>query len=269
MVDSQELRLSERQELILASVVEEYVSTGTPVGSKTLVELAGLDVSASTVRNELAVLEEQGLLMHPHTSAGRVPTEVGYRFFVDRVLDRPGPRASLLELDLTVVESEVDPALRATTEALAELTHLLALVSAPSPETTIVRHVEVLLLQAAGRHGRRHHVDGRGHEARVHLRRGRRSWSRRVGGPVPERDRRGAAARGPVAPHPLRRPGAVAARARVPRALRPAFTDVMEADEQTLYVGGTAGVLDEFRADELRRTGACSRCSSSGRPRST
>jgi len=143
MADAQELRLSNRQELILARVVEEYVSTGSPVGSKALVERTGLDVSSSTVRYELAVLEEQGLLMHPHTSAGRVPTDAGYRLFVDRLLDRLEARPGELDLDLSGLQSQVDSALRATTEALADLTHLLALVS----ETTIVRHVEVLLLQ--------------------------------------------------------------------------------------------------------------------------
>ena len=147
MVDAQELRLSQRQELILARVVEEYVSTGLPVGSKTLVERAELDVSSSTVRYELAVLEEQGLLTHPHTSAGRIPTDAGYRLFVDRLLDRLDTRPAELDLDLSTVQSQVDSALRATTEALADLTHLLALVSAPPLETTIVRRVEVLLLQ--------------------------------------------------------------------------------------------------------------------------
>ncbi|HXV33984.1 MAG TPA: winged-helix domain-containing protein, partial [Gaiellaceae bacterium] len=147
MPDAQELRLSPRQELILARVVEEYVATGTPVGSKTLVERTGLEVSSSTVRYELAVLEEQGLLTHPHTSAGRVPTDAGYRLFVDRLLDRLEPRPSALELDLSAAETQVDSALRATTEVLADLTHLLALVSAPPLDTTIVRHVEVLVLQ--------------------------------------------------------------------------------------------------------------------------
>ena len=148
MVDAQELRLTPRQQLILARVVEAYIATGIPVGSKALVARAGLGVSSSTVRNELAVLEEQGLLTHPHTSAGRVPTDTGYRFFVDRLLAELEPRPADLELDLSGMESQVDSALRVTTEALAELTHLLALVSAPPLETTIVRHVEVLLLQA-------------------------------------------------------------------------------------------------------------------------
>jgi len=86
--------LTPRQGEILVSVVEEYVATGAPVGSKTLVERAAMDVSASTVRYELAVLEERGLLSHPHTSAGRVPTDLGYRFFVDRVIDELEPQPS-------------------------------------------------------------------------------------------------------------------------------------------------------------------------------
>ena len=75
--------LTARQEAILARVVEAYVATGLPVGSKTLVEQGALDVSPSTVRNDLAVLEELGLLTHPHTSAGRVPSEQGYRFYAE------------------------------------------------------------------------------------------------------------------------------------------------------------------------------------------
>ena len=92
--------LSERQRDILRRVVEEYVATGQPVGSKTLVERAALDVSPSTVRNELAELERLGLLTHPHTSAGRVPTEAGYRLYVDELLSGPsrGPPAFSLGL---------------------------------------------------------------------------------------------------------------------------------------------------------------------------
>jgi heat-inducible transcriptional repressor len=252
MADAQELRLTARQEVILARVVEEYVATGAPVGSKTLVARPGLDVSASTVRNELAVLEEQGLLMHPHTSAGRVPTETGYRFFVDRLLERLEPRPPELALDLSLAESQVDSALRVTTEALADLTHLLALVSAPPLETTIVRHVEVLLLQphvvvvvvitSTGS------VTKRLFTFDVPVDAGLAEWA-------------GEYLNETVAGLQL---GARMLRNRLEEAdlserertfldrLRPAFTDVLEAEEQTLYVGGTAGVLDEFRADELR-----------------
>src|SRR5206468_6464170 len=78
-----QILLSDRQRDVLRLVVEEYVASGQPVGSRTLVERSGLGVSPSTVRHELAELERFGLLMHPHTSAGRVPTESGYRVYVD------------------------------------------------------------------------------------------------------------------------------------------------------------------------------------------
>ena len=128
-------------------MVEEYVATGQPVGSKTLVERAGLRVSPSTVRGELAELERLGLLTHPHTSAGRVPTERGYRFYADELLGRLEPRPPAFPLDLGVASNEVESALQATTEMLSQVTRLLALVSAPPLEATTVRHVEVLLLQ--------------------------------------------------------------------------------------------------------------------------
>src|ERR671916_2349374 len=88
-------KLTARQEAILAHVVDEHIATGAPVGSKTLVERGGLGVASSTVRNELAVLEELGLLTHPHTSAGRVPTDLGYRFFVDHIV--PQRRSTAVE----------------------------------------------------------------------------------------------------------------------------------------------------------------------------
>ena len=139
--------VTQRQGEILRLVVEEYVATGQPVASKALVERAGLDVSPSTVRSELAELERQGLLMHPHTSAGRVPTEHGYRFFADRLLERLEPRPPSFPLQLADARSELDTALQSTTDMLSELTRLLALVSAPAVETATVRHVEVLPLQ--------------------------------------------------------------------------------------------------------------------------
>jgi heat-inducible transcriptional repressor len=140
--------LSERQRAILQRVVEEYVATGLPVGSKTLVVRGGLTVSPSTVRGELAELEQRGLLTHPHTSAGRVPTDRGYRLYVDGLLDRLEPRPPEFPLELgDARRGEVEAALQATTEMLSQLTSLLALVSAPQLASATVRHVEVLLLQ--------------------------------------------------------------------------------------------------------------------------
>ena len=141
------VQLSERQQEILRRVVEEFVATGQPVGSKTLVERADLRVSASTVRAELAELEALGLLTHPHTSAGRVPTESGYRYYADELLGRLAPQPAAFPLDLASTSIEVESALQATTEMLSQVTRLLALVSAPPLEATHIRHVEVLLLQ--------------------------------------------------------------------------------------------------------------------------
>ena len=137
--------LSPRQGLILRKVVEGYLDAGTPVGSKSLAGDPELDCGASTIRSELALLEEQGLVAHPHTSAGRVPTDAGYRFFVDRLL--VAPVRSERTLELTLVRGEVDAAMRATTETLSQVTNLLALVTAPPIDTATIRHVEVLVLQ--------------------------------------------------------------------------------------------------------------------------
>lgn len=140
--------LSSRQERILCTVVDEYLRTGQPVASRSIASDPELDCGSSTVRNELALLEEQGLLAHPHVSAGRVPTDAGHRYLVDRMLSSgqalapPEPR-----LELSLIRREVDEAMRATTETLSQMTNLLAVVSAPSPNTATIRRIEVLALQ--------------------------------------------------------------------------------------------------------------------------
>jgi heat-inducible transcriptional repressor len=139
--------LSDRQRDLLCHVVEAYVATGQPVGSKALVEKAELGFSPSTVRYELAELERLGLLSHPHTSAGRVPTEAGYRLYVDELLARPQPRPGALGIGLPAAHAEVEEALQATTEMLSQVSRLLALVSAPALRAATLKHVEVLLLQ--------------------------------------------------------------------------------------------------------------------------
>jgi heat-inducible transcriptional repressor len=137
--------LTPRQELILRKVVLAYQATVQPVASRTLAADPELLAGPSTVRHELAMLEEHGLLAHPHTSAGRVPTDSGYRYFVDRLLPAIGRGGHTIELALT--RREVDEAMRVTTETLSQVTNLLAIVSAPPLETATIRHVEVLLLQ--------------------------------------------------------------------------------------------------------------------------
>jgi heat-inducible transcriptional repressor len=134
--------LTDRQDLVLRALVQEYLDAGSPVGSKAL--SSAFEWGPSTIRHELANLEELGLLAHPHTSAGRIPTEAGYRYFVDRLLPEPpvGP-----SLSLSLVRRELDEAMRVTTETLSQVTNLLAIVSAPPIETSTIRHVEVLALQ--------------------------------------------------------------------------------------------------------------------------
>lgn len=140
--------LSERQELILGLVVDEYRETGRPVGSKTIAEDPKLEWGASTVRAELAALEAGGYLTHPHTSAGRVPTDLGYRQYVESLKSRavaaskPTP-----SLDLSALRREVDEAMQEATSALAQMTDLLALVVAPPLGTAKIHRVEALLLQ--------------------------------------------------------------------------------------------------------------------------
>src|SRR5207248_2514643 len=115
-----------------------------PVASKLLA--AEVQWGPSTIRSELASLEDLGLLDHPHTSAGRVPTEAGYRYFVDRLLASDPPERQP-KMALSLVRREVDEAMRVTTETLSQVTNLLAIVTAPPIETSTIRHIEVLLLQ--------------------------------------------------------------------------------------------------------------------------
>src|SRR5215208_2022889 len=132
--------LTPRQELILRKVVDGYMDSGQPVGSKTLAADPAVTVGPSTIRNELAQLEEEGLLAHPHTSAGRIPTDSGYRLLPERHEPHRLP-------PLTLTRREVDEAMRVTTETLSQVTSLLAIVSAPPVATATIRHVEVLVLQ--------------------------------------------------------------------------------------------------------------------------
>jgi heat-inducible transcriptional repressor len=245
------VELTDRQREILKRLVEEYIATGQPVGSKYLVERAGLSVSPSTVRNELAELERLGLLMHPHTSAGRVPTEEGYRLFAKGVLDRLEPRPGTFEVDLAGAGTEVESALQATTEALAQLTRLLALVSAPPLEAATVRHVEILALQpqvivavvitSTGGVTKRMFALGEPIDT------GLVSWAAEY---LNERT-----AGLPLGSHGLRQAFAEAGLSARERGflelLRPAFTDAAGSEEQRLFVGGAANLLGEARSEDL------------------
>ena len=141
------MAITSRQSFLLRKLVEAHRELDQPVGSKWIAEQDDVPWGPSTVRAELAKLEDTGLLEHPHTSAGRVPTDRGYRVYVDELLAAgklPVPRRPL---ELTTMRREVDEAMRATSEQLSQVTNLLALVTAPPIETATIRRVEVLLLQ--------------------------------------------------------------------------------------------------------------------------
>jgi heat-inducible transcriptional repressor len=141
------VEISPRQSFILRKVVEGHVEFDQPVGSKWIADQDDVPWGPSTIRSELARLEDAGLLQHPHTSAGREPTDVGYRHYVDELLAEgrlPVPRRGV---ELPAVRREIDDAMRATTEQLSQVTNLLALVTAPPIETATIHRVEVLLLQ--------------------------------------------------------------------------------------------------------------------------
>src|SRR5215470_14810877 len=110
------MQLTARKREILRRVIEEYVATGQPVGSRVLVERAGVGFSSSTVRSELAELETLGLLTHPHTSAGRTPTESGYRVYAEELVGAIDGRPEPMGLDVAAVRQELEAALRNTTE---------------------------------------------------------------------------------------------------------------------------------------------------------
>jgi heat-inducible transcriptional repressor len=139
--------LTPRQTFLLRKVVEAHRELDQPIGSKWIAEQDDVPWGPSTVRAELANLEEVGLLEHPHTSAGRVPTDRGYRVYVDEIMAGGALPVPRKPLELTTMRREVDEAMRATSEQLSQVTNLLALVTAPPIETATIRRVEVLLLQ--------------------------------------------------------------------------------------------------------------------------
>ncbi len=251
MWEAAEIDLSPRQRALLRGLVEEFVASGQPVGSRTLVERTSLRVSPSTVRSELAELEALGLLTHPHTSAGRVPTDRGYRYYADRLLEQLEPQPEGFPLDLRSARNEVDAALRATTEMLSDVTRLLALVSAPPLATATVRHVEVLLLQpqvvmvvVTSSTGS---VTKRAYRFPEPVDPGLANWAAqylndRVQGLE-------------LGSHVLRRrleDPALGVRERAfLETVATLFSEALVSEEQSLYVGGTSGLLEDLRTEEL------------------
>lgn len=141
----------DRRLQVLRAIVQDYVRTSEPVGSKALLERHRLGVSAATVRNDMAVLEEDGLITAPHTSAGRVPTDAGYRRFVDRLAQiRPLSAAQRAGITRFLEEAaDLDDVVARTVRLLASLTHQVAVMQYPSLTRSTVRHIELVPLGGA------------------------------------------------------------------------------------------------------------------------
>jgi heat-inducible transcriptional repressor len=138
----------DRKLAVLRAIVEDYVSTQEPVGSKALVERHGLGVSPATVRNDMAALEEEGLITQPHTSAGRIPTDKGYRLFVDRLTTIKPMTTAERRAIATILDGAVDldDVVQRSVRLLAQLTHQVAIVQYPTLSRSTVRHLELVAL---------------------------------------------------------------------------------------------------------------------------
>ncbi|MGV8884902.1 MAG: heat-inducible transcriptional repressor HrcA [Microbacteriaceae bacterium] len=140
--------VSERRLEVLRVIVQDYVASREPVGSKSIVDRHSFGVSAATIRNDMALLEEEELIAAPHTSSGRIPTDKGYRVFVDQLADlRPLSAAQRLAIESFLGQSaDLDDVLARTVRLLSQLTHQVALVQYPSLSRSRVRHVELVPL---------------------------------------------------------------------------------------------------------------------------
>ncbi|MEJ6606871.1 MAG: heat-inducible transcriptional repressor HrcA [Candidatus Planktophila sp.] len=142
---------SQRRLEILRAIVDEYVATQEPVGSKSIADKSSLGLSPATIRNEMAVLEDEGLITHPHTSAGRIPTDLGYRVFVDKLATvKPLSSAERRAIE-TFLEGalDLDDVVMRTVRLLADVTKQVAVVQYPSMIKSRVRHVELVALTSS------------------------------------------------------------------------------------------------------------------------
>jgi len=246
--------LSERQELILRLVVDAYLATGRPVASKPIAEKREVEWGPSTVRAELAALEAAGYLTHPHTSAGRVPTEIGYRYYVDRLMEVgvSGGDAGVA-LELSRLRREIDEAMRETTAALAQVNDLMALATAPALATATIHRVEVLLLQptkvmaiAIASTGA---VAKRVFDFEAAVDPGLVEWA----SSYLNESLAGMAIGARMIANRLADPALGPVEARFLATLAPAFTELEQEAGEGLYMEGAARLLSDAHADDLPR----------------
>jgi heat-inducible transcriptional repressor len=150
-MDEEYQELTPRQQTILNLIVHTYVATAAPVSSRALLEAAGLNVSSATVRNDMALLEELGYLTHPHTSAGRIPTDKGYRYFVERLLgdvELPTDEKNTIRHQFHQAKLEMSQWMQLAAAVLARSARGAALVTAPQLDQPRIRHLELISTQS-------------------------------------------------------------------------------------------------------------------------
>jgi heat-inducible transcriptional repressor len=250
------VEITARQRFLLRKVVEAYRKLDQPVGSKWIAEQDDVPWGPSTVRAELSKLENSGLLEHPYTSAGRVPTDRGYRVYVDEIMaegNLPVPRK---RLELSTMRREVDEAMRATSEQLSQVTNLLALVTAPPIETATIRRVEVLLLQPqlamvvviTSTGGVTKRVISYGSPVDQGLVEWAGSYLNEALGGLDVGSR--------LLQSRLAPPEVARTEREFLATLAPAFTQLEDTAESTLFMDGAARLLSEHRLQELSQIGA-------------
>jgi len=139
--------LDKRAQVLLKTLIERYIDEGQPIGSRTLSKYSGLDLSPATIRNVMSDLEDMGLIISPHTSAGRVPTPLGYRFFVDSLLvTKPLQSSEIHHLEDGLHPNNPQRAVLAASQLLSELTQFAGVVMTPKKRTITFRHIEFLRL---------------------------------------------------------------------------------------------------------------------------
>ncbi len=142
--------MTPRRQAVLGLVIRAYIERGQPVGSKTFVATYGLDISAATIRNEMAALEDLGFLTHPHTSAGRIPTDLGYRYFVEHLLgetELPLPEQHMIRHQFHQARLELDQWVRLAVAVLAHTTQKAALATPPRARQSRLKHLELIGLR--------------------------------------------------------------------------------------------------------------------------
>ncbi len=145
--DGEDMELGKRKELILCAVVEHYIKTGEPIGSKMLMQTLPISVSSATIRNEMSELSEMGLLEQPHTSAGRVPSQKGYRYYIDHLMNEDtlsDDERRLIKSELSRSMGNPDKLLEKAGEILARMTGCAALSTTPTDEGAVIKHIELV-----------------------------------------------------------------------------------------------------------------------------